>query len=321
MIQARRVWVTASVLAFVSFTSAAEAQSTAAVVEPPNAEAQPSNTPTTTRGARAELVVTQTIHGMGAAAEVCAIASCDSARVWAGATLLGAGLGLTLSLALTRDGITPSLAYGINAGTFLGAWHGYALYGAISPLYADDGGGNALFHGTFAAMLGGQALGITAGWLIDRTLQPTVGEMAFATGLAGWATGISAMVGSAIAIWRDELTDTGIRAFHGALLAVTDLGLVLGGLLASHVHPSRGRTLVMHAGGALGGGLAPLTAWLIGGDDMGPGGYLLSSAIGATVGLGLTYFLTRNFDAEGPPVDISLAPLPGGATATLRMTL
>src|SRR2546422_549044 len=57
--------------------------------------------------ARAELASGQTLHGAILGIELCVIAECKDARAWVALPMVGAGLGLTGSLLLLPEGVTP----------------------------------------------------------------------------------------------------------------------------------------------------------------------------------------------------------------------
>lgn len=268
------------------------------------------------RAGRAELAIGQLLHGAALGVEVCVLADCNNPRVWSGATLAGVGIGLTASLLATRDGVNQATAMSANLGTIWGAWSSYALFGASSRLYRNDNGFDDRDYGkrTVATLMAGQVGGLGLGLLADHYLKPTKGEVAGATAGGLWAGGLTGL------LWAMK-DDLNTRALHGGLFAASQLGLIGGYFLAKHQNFSRSRALMLNTGGFIGGGLGALSAFLIGGDKAEADAYLAGSAAGIAAGLGLTYFLTRNWDKPDWPVDLSVSPTKGGASASLTIQL
>jgi len=274
--------------------------------ESPRARRRPAS-----RSARAELATVQTLAGAAVGVELCAIAGCDSARAWAGATLLGASAGLGASMFTTRDGIPQGRAQAVNTGTLFGAWTGLALF-VTFPDSAQTGKGAA------AAALGGQLLGAGAGLALDHVFALTEGEVSLAGSAALW-TGVGSLLAAA-ALNPDNVDDHTLRRFYGTTLALTGLALAGGGYLARMDGVSRGRALLVDAGAIAGGGLLPLLGWLARGDSVRGEALLWSGLAGVLGGAATMYLLTRHWDVpDGPPLTMSLSPTRGGAVAGLQL--
>jgi hypothetical protein len=101
------------------------------------------------------------------------------------------------------------------------------------------------------------------------------------------------------------------QAFFGIEQGVVGAGLLTFALLSRNMDISRGRVLLIDAGGLL-GGLVGLSAMFLSlGNDHGDA-VLVGSAVGVVAGLGLTTFLTRDFDApddDMPTVSVVPATL------------
>lgn len=235
--------------------------------------------------ARAELAIFQTINGLAIGAELCGVARCEDPRLVIGSLAGGAGLGLGLSLYATRDGITPGHALAMNSGTFWGFANGLFLDLSLEPPDSFD---NRRLPGFMAA---GQVLGVGVGHLAYTRFQPDAGDVALMNTTGFWSGVIMMLINGIVE--PEEPT-----AFARSTLAAFDLGLIGGALLSKHYPMSRGRAFVIDAGGLV-GSLTGVGAYLFftGGEGESRGGFT-SAIIGAGAGLGLSTFLTRNWDEE-----------------------
>ncbi|HVZ74515.1 MAG TPA: hypothetical protein VHJ20_19170 [Polyangia bacterium] len=252
---------------------------------------------------RAELVVFQTLHGIVAGGELCAAVDCAGVRAQALAFSAMGGLGLGLSLGLTRDGVRAGDATLIDSGVFWGAWNGLALTLA-------SGGDEP-----WAPMLGGQVAGLGLALGVVSSVHPTTGQVSLA---------------NSFGIWTTELTGLGLLAFssdspsRGAvwlpLLMAADGGLLAGALVAHGSTVSRGRMLLVDASGALGLLLGALVA--SGQSSVHPAA--VTMMVGTALGLGVGGIATSRWDAPTlpGPASVSLLPVarPGGAGLTLGGT-
>ncbi|WP_255208099.1 hypothetical protein [Myxococcus sp. AM009] len=239
--------------------------------------------------ARASLVVVQTLHGAAQGVLLCAIGDC-SGQGYAAVSLLGAGAGAASSWLLTRGGVTDGQAAVINSGTVWGFW-----FGVATLLAFDLEGDNALG----ATILGGA--GFTGvGVLLAHLVSPTSGQVSLANSGGLWAGVVTALF-----LATSDSNDT--RGFFAAELGATAAGILSMAILSKYVPVSRGRMLLIDAGGILGGMVGASAVYLTAGDDAGDA-ILLGSGIGVLGGLALTTYLTRNFDLEDAP-QVTLAPL------------
>ncbi len=257
--------------------------------------------------ARAELVVAQTIHGVGLGLELCLLASCDDSRAIGAAMVVGGGAGLGLSLLLTSDGITPGHAALLNSGTFWGAATGLFTIGTINPSES---------RAVPVSMMAGQLAGMGVGHLIWRATHASSADVAVATSGGMWADFVTLMLGFTIANGGPDEPEP----MFGALLGSTVLGLGAGALLADAYPMSRSRVLVIDGGGVAGGLVGVGAALIIQSDEAAP--YFLLPAIGAVGGLVTTAILTRGWDddSDAPHVAMGVAPWQGGAMFNASMT-
>ncbi|HZI14387.1 MAG TPA: hypothetical protein VE153_28735 [Myxococcus sp.] len=241
-------------------------------------------------GARAGLIVVQTIHGATQGILLCAIAECKD-QGYSTASLLGAGLGVAVSIVGTLDGITPGKSAAINAGTVWGFWFGLASIVAL-----DTEGDDALA----TVMLSGA--GFTGlGLLVALAGEPTAGQVAMANSGGLW-TGI------VTALFLATLDEGDERSFFGAEMAATGGGLLAFSLLSRVVPVTRGRMLLIDAGGIIGGLAGAALVFSFTGNDLDDGDIIyLGAGMGTLGGLALTTYLTRNFDYRNMP-EVTLAP-------------
>ncbi|NOJ79967.1 hypothetical protein HNV28_16735 [Myxococcus xanthus] len=246
--------------------------------------------------ARASLVVVQTLHGVAQGVLLCAIGDC-SGQGYAAVSLLGAGAGAASSLLLTRGGVTDGQAAVINSGTVWGFWFG------VATLLAFDLDGD---HALGAAILGGA--GFTGvGVLLAHLVNPTSGQVSLANSGGLWAGAVTALF-----LATSDNYDT--KGFFAAELGATAAGILSMAILSKYVPVSRGRMLIIDAGGILGGLVGASAVYLTAGNDAGDA-ILVGSGVGVLGGLALTTYLTRDFDALDAP-QVTLAPLttPRGGT-------
>ena len=266
-----------------------------------------------TNAARAELLFFQTVHGIGLGAEACLIFECESPPPWALSLMLGAGAGLGASLYFSSDGVTPGLARSLTSGTEWGLWNGLMI-GLWTKAFEDTSNdGRAVAEGLAL----GQLAGLGAGGLLYMALEPTAGQVSLASSGGIWTTVVVLL---SVAFVEAEPS---ARAFPGILLVASDLGLVGGAVLASQFPMSAGRVLLVDAGGLLGllGGVG--TAIIIGGSEPDPQLTSGLGFVGTLSGLGLGWYLTRNWDDKGDKksaFSFGVSPVPHGAVATANFS-
>ncbi|WP_164008799.1 hypothetical protein [Pyxidicoccus trucidator] len=230
----------------------------------------------------ATMTVMQTLHGATQGILLCAIAEC-SGQGYAAVSLLGAGAGAAGTLLLARDGVTSGQAAVINSGTVWGFW-----FGVASMLALDLEGDDALA----ATMLGGA--GFTGvGILLATTVRPTAAQVSMANSGGLWAGVVTALL---VATADGGETKT----LFAIELGTTALGIVTLATLSNSLTVSRGRMLIIDAGGILGGLLGAAATFLVAGDDAGDA-ILVGSAAGVVTGLAVTAYITRDFDARNAP--------------------
>jgi hypothetical protein len=238
--------------------------------------------------ARGGLVVWQTLHGATQGLLLCAIADCET-RPFLGAALAGAAIGAASSWLLTEQGITPGQSAAINSGTAWGAWYGIV---AITVFEIRDEAALGTVMASMAALTG-------AGVALAVLNPPTAGQVSMANSGGLWA-------GVVTALFLLTANDGDTKTFMAIESVVTSVGLTSFALLSASLPVSRGRVLLIDAGGILGGLLGAATVALLSDDR---DAILVGSAVGTLSGLGLTTWLTRNFD--GPPESapqVTLAP-------------
>jgi hypothetical protein len=263
-----------------------------------------------TGAARAELVFFQTVHGFALGVEACVIADCQDSRAWALSLLVGTGIGVGASWALSRDGVAPGLARATTDGTWWGLGNGALLLMATDAAsYPND---QDVVTGTFLA--GGQLMGLGLGTLAYHLWKPTAGQVSLTASGGLWM-----LVATGQALGIAQIGDE--RAAGWILLGAGNLGVLGGGWFAGEEPMTASRVLLIDAGGILGtlSGMA-VSVLVQGGDEPQPEPTLAAGLAGTLLGLGLAYHLTAGWDdandaSSGPR--LGLTPLPDGAQVTL----
>lgn len=256
--------------------------------------------------ARAELVIFQTAHAIALGGEICAALECNDDRAIVGLLALGGAGGLATSLLTTQNGITPGDALALNSGTLWGFWQGLAIT-QVSGL-EDSGAIPALLAGT-------QLAGLGMGALIASSVQPTAGDVSMVNSGGIWAGVLTLLVhGTTDFAASDE-------SVWLSLLLASDAGGFGAALLAPSFPMSRGRTLVIDAGGLAGMLLGMGAHVVITGDDDPPGSFYGAAIAGTLSGLVGATYLTRNWDLPDVPARVSLLPTDGGALLSVGYDL
>lgn len=246
---------------------------------------------------RAELVVFQTLHGIGIGGEICIAAHCDDARAVGAALTLGGGVGLATSLLLTGDGISPGHTAALNAGAAWGFGLTFMTMGIAQPDPEEV---------LFGALIGGQLAGIAAGELIWRQTHLSAGDVSLVSSVAIWSN-----VLTLFAFGMAEF-DVEEEEVFATMLAVSALGLSGGALLADRFPMTRGHVLVIDGGGIIGGLMGVGIDLLLQGDDVEPGPLFALAGVGTIGGLALTAYLTRNWDVPDSSLMATFVPYEGG---------
>ena len=237
---------------------------------------------TASRGARAELALFQSLHGIALGIEVCIALECDSGQAFVAVPLAGAAIGAVASLSL--HDLTSGQRALLNSGT---AW-GAANAGLLLIAGNSDSDGKTIALGLIA----GQGAGLVSGAVLFK-VHPTAGQVALANSGGLWAGALTALVYAASGAQLDQHE----RAL-GALIAF-DAGIAGGAYLASRWPAiSRGQTLVIDAGGIVGAVGGASLGILIAGNESSHATTWLA-AVGTAVGLGAAAYFTRDWNDGG----------------------
>lgn len=237
---------------------------------------------------RVELVAFSTTYGIGAGLALWSILELERPGLLLSFATGGLGLGLSLYTTSGREVSDGDAATISNAGLW-GTWNGLA----IPMILGNDDSRVILSSG-----IGVGLLGIGGGVLLNHLYAPHGGDVGLTSSGGLWGTFFAGM-GLLVA----EPDDPSSAQIFGTLLAGSDLGLLGGAFLATHLDLPRSRTRLIDLGGTLGallgGGLVLLS------DDAGP--RLTGSVMGAggLAGLGLAAWATSGWD-EPKTKDTSL---------------
>ncbi|MFP2899949.1 hypothetical protein, partial [Corallococcus sp. 4LFB] len=242
------------------------------------------------KGARASLTIVQTMHGITQGILLCAISHCQDTRAYVAVSLLGGGAGAALSLLTTQSGLTQGQAAAINSGTVWGFGYGLASIGSL------DLDGDASTGAVMAGALGFTGLGI----LVAELARPTAGQVSLANSGGLWSGVVAALI-------MGTQDDNDARAFFGIEQGVVGAGLLTFALVSRSLDISRGRVLLIDAGGLL-GGLMGLSALFLAFNDGHGDVLLVGTAVGVVAGLGTATFLTRDFDGPDDAPAVSVIP-------------
>ncbi|MGE6756903.1 hypothetical protein ACQKGO_02730 [Corallococcus interemptor] len=259
------------------------------LTRPVVAESEASSKEAPSKGARASLTVVQTLHGITQGILLCEIANCQDTRAYVAVSLLGGGAGAALSLLATRSGLTPGQAAAINSGTVWGFGYGLSSIGSF------DLDGDSSTGAVMAGALGFTGLGI----LVAELARPTAGQVSLTNSGGLWA---GVVAGLLMATQSGETQD-----FFIIEQGVVSASLITFALVSRHLEISRGRVLLIDAGGIL-GGLVGLSALFLALNDDHGDALLVGTAVGVVAGLGTATLLTRDFDAPEDVPAVSIFP-------------
>ena len=204
----------------------------------------------------------------------------DYPRAFAATALTGGGAGLLLATVGTRGRAMPAgRTQLVEAAGNWGGVNGGLIAGLL----------DANARGTAGASLGVGLAGIAGAVALTGERSPSSGDVALATSGAMWglAAGGLALTFTTDPAERDVLT---------ALLIGTDAGLLALALAARDVEISRGRSLLIDAGGLV-GTLVGLSIPLFARSES-PPAYGAGGLLGMAAGLGLGAHLTRGWDED-----------------------
>lgn len=232
-------------------------------------------------GARAELALFQSLHGVAVGIEACIALKCDSGESFLGIALAGGAAGGLISVNL--HDLTPGQRALLNSGTAWGAANATLLLIAKG---SSDASNIAL------TLIAGQGAGLLGGALLFN-LHPMAGQVALANSGGEWSGVLTGLAFAALGSHASN-QDRAITA-----VVAIDAGIAAGAYLASRwPRVSRAQTLVIDAGGIVGtiggGGLGVLISGDAG-DRTTPG----IAAVGAVIGLGAAAYFTRDWNDDG----------------------
>lgn len=232
------------------------------------------------RSGRGELALYATAYGVWTGIASGILADGDDAKLYVGLALAGGGSGLALAVLGTRgvpmpDGRTQAIEAAGNWG---------ALNGGLVAGLLDAGE-----RGTVGATLGAGLAGIAGTVALTRERSPSSGDVAVTTSGAMWGL----VTGGLALTFLDDPSDEVIMA---TLLGATDAGLLTMALAARRLEVSRGRSLLIDAGGVV-GTLAGLSIPFFMESEE-PVAYGAAGLAGMAAGLGSATLLTRGWDAE-----------------------
>jgi hypothetical protein len=246
-----------------------------------------------TGGARVQLVVGQTINGMGLGLALAGLAGSERIPIYTAMALLGSGTGAAIALLASRDGVTPGQAAVINNGTVFGG-----LAAGMMLLGLSDRGISS--RTVFGLLAGGLALGTGAG-VVLAAQRPLSGRVEFASSMGLWSTFLGAhlYLGSrGYGSW-DRYGDTEVPVLGWSSLGFLAAGLTAGILLAPSVPVSAARMRWINLAAAGGWAVIGFSSFLLAtggtGNDM-LMAYSIGSIVGVAGGAALGYFLTQDTD-------------------------
>ncbi|MBJ6760099.1 hypothetical protein JGU66_04945 [Myxococcaceae bacterium JPH2] len=238
-------------------------------------------------GARASLTVLQTLHGITQGILLCVVAECD-AQTGVAVSLLGGGLGTTIALLGSANGITAGQAAAINSGTLWGLGYGLASMESMN-----------LEGDARVGMVMGSTLAFTGvGLFIATQLHPSVGQVSMANSGGLWA-------GAITGLFLGTIDGGDSQTFFAVEQGVVSAGIIGMALLARSEPVSQGRMLLIDSGGILGGLLGASLVFIA--DEHNGDAILVGSGVGALAGLASATWLTHNFDMPTAPA-VTVAP-------------
>jgi hypothetical protein len=237
---------------------------------------------TASRGARAELALFQSLHGIALGIEACLALECDSGQAYLGIALAGGAIGAVVALNL--DDLTSGERALLNSGTAWGAVNaGLLLTAKQSGLGVQEAS---------LTLIAGQTAGLLTGAALFK-LHPTAGQVGLANSGGVWVGVLTELMVAVTGAHLDQ-SEQAITA----LIAI-DAGIAGGAYLASRWPViSRAQTLVIDAGGIVGtvGGAALGVIIAGNGSDR---TIPALAAVGTVAGLGAAAYFTRDWNDGG----------------------
>lgn len=248
---------------------------------------------------RAELIVSQTLMATWVAINLPWAIGIDEPQGYAAASLVGAGVGLGMSTALTKDvEITKAMASSIYWGEL---WTGFNLSFltlGIDPELVDS----KVFN---LANIAGPALGLGLGYQYQKQTRLDAGQVSLAFGSAFWG----AVWGELLAVAFVEQMEN-VNVLFLAPVVVGDLGLVLGTKLAQQTAISRSRMRLVNLGGLLGGLVTSAGLVIIQPDLDSPAALSITYLASTAAGVGLAWLATQDWDRTRHPELFTSRPVP-----------
>ncbi len=264
---------------------------------------------------RVILTVGQFVNGVGFGAALCAFASCPSPGYGVGMMALGGAGALTVSAALTPQGITTGHALALSVGPAIGIANAALISSALNLRPRTEA----------AAFAFSQVAGTGLAELVWEVLRPSAGDVSLATSFAGWSIGFAALGHAAVhrALYAGNLP--------ASLLVGMDAGLIVGSVVAWVYPVSVARMSLINVGFLIGLGVGAGVGTLVNaalisvGADIemnssGANTVLFGSVgAGAVLGAAVATILSRNWDFDHlPPVTPVVLPTStGGVTPGL----
>jgi hypothetical protein len=188
---------------------------------------------------RGELAIFATLFGTWAGIGTGVVADWEDPKAYVAAALVGGGGGLALAVLGTRGRAMPEgRAQAIESAAIWGSFNG-GMFAALSDTTST--------RDVVGATLGTGALALAATTWATAGRSPSSGDVAVTNsgGIWGFATG-----GATLLLLADEEPSTTV--VQAWLLGAADAGLVTMALLSRNIEISRGRSLLIDAGGLLG---------------------------------------------------------------------
>ena len=242
--------------------------------------------------ARGELSLLLTIHGVYLGQNICRLADCSGTRSNATSVMLGGALGLGGALLGTRRGISQGHAQLLESAPIWGIWN--------TMLIHDD---TPFEDHTELTSLLLQAGGFAAGLGLAQVWRPSSGQIAMANTGFTWAQVLYLFAAGAV----------GDAFSLRYMAAMGDIGIITGAALGKVMEDdmSRGRTLVIDAGGILGALTGGLVAVISQADTN--AGVFTPLLLGTASGLFVAGYATRNWRASGSdkasPARLTVMPM------------
>lgn len=221
---------------------------------------------------------------------IAGLAHVDDGKAYLALTIGGLGTGLAVGILGTRSGTMSSGRAATIDSSWLWSSINAATIAGIAGTNFDDG---------FGATLATGALAVGTSWALTGRGTPSVGDVTVVNsgGLWGFAFASLGML-----TFLDDVPSGKTTAW--TMLIGADTGLLLGALAANRMEMSRGRMLIIDAGGLLGGLVG--VAFPVFSDSTSRRYYGAATLGGIAAGLATAAYFSRHWD------DDRTASAPGG---------